>query len=115
MLDKYKNLVTKLLNATSQKALPWNKTSRENEYEAAVGDNSVSIKRHFKVDNIPDDKEFISLFVWNRFGDVVDEVRAYSYSEDFINLASLFDAAESAAIRAEDILDEILADISRIG
>lgn len=115
MLDKYKTLVAKLLNATSQKILPWNKTSRENEYEAAVGDNSVSIKRHYKVGNIPDDKEYISLFVWNRFGDIVDELRAYSSSEDFNNLAPLFEVAEHAAIRAEDTLDEILADISRIG
>lgn len=115
MLDKYTRLVAKLLNATSQKTLPWNKTSRENEFEAAVGDNSVSIKRHYKVGNPSGDKDYISLFIWNRFGDIVDELRAFSPSEDFNSLVSLFEAARLAAIRAENTLDEILADISKIG
>ena len=37
MLKKYENFVGKIKDATSKQILPWNKTSRENEYEAVIG------------------------------------------------------------------------------
>lgn len=112
MLDKYKHLVAQLQNATSRKILPWNRTSREDEYEAAIGDNSVSIKHHHKNGN---DEEYFSLFIWNKNGDIVDELRATSPSDDYFALSSLHQSATSAALRAEFTLDEILSDISKIG
>ena len=42
MIEKYKRLVQKLQEATDNRKLAWEKTSRENEYQAVVGDNSVS-------------------------------------------------------------------------
>lgn len=41
MIEKYKRLVQKLQEATDNSKLAWEKTSRENEYQAVVGDNSV--------------------------------------------------------------------------
>lgn len=115
MLDKYKRLVAQLQNATSRKILPWNRTSRDDEYEAAIGDNSVSVKYHHKDSTIQGDQDYISLFIWNRNGDIVDELRATSPGDDYFTLSSLHHAATSASTRAEFTLDEILSDISRIG
>lgn len=112
MLDKYKRLVAQLQNATSRKILPWNRTSREDEYEAAIGDNSVSIKHHHK-NGI--EADYISLFIWNKNGDIVDELRATEPSDDYSVLLLLHQTAISAALRAEFTLDEILSDISKIG
>lgn len=38
---KDKRLVQKLQEATDNRKLAWEKTSRDNEYQAVVGDNSV--------------------------------------------------------------------------
>ena len=114
MLNKYERLVSQLRDATLNKTLPWCRTSRSNEFEAAIGDNSVSIMLHPKDRDDQDDKEYVSLFLWNRFGEVVDELRGISSSNDYMSLISLFESVKSSSARSEETLDELLEDISKI-
>lgn len=115
MLHKYERLVVQLQNATVNKSLPWCRTSRANEFEAAIGDNSVSIMYHPKGSGGQNSEEYVSLFLWNRFGEVVDELRVVNSNNDYISLYSLFENVRSSSVRAEGTLDEILIDISKIG
>ncbi len=114
MLNKYERLVSQLRDATLNKTLPWCRTRRSNELEAAIGDNSVSIMFHPKGRDNQDDKEYVSLFLWNRFGEVVDELKCISSSSDYITLYSLFESVKSSSVRSEETLDELLEDISKI-
>ena len=41
--EKYNQLITKLLNATSEGRLSWEQTNQENEYQVTIGDNMVLI------------------------------------------------------------------------
>ena len=113
MLKKYESIVEKLKDATSKQILPWNKTNRENEYEAVIGDNSVSISHHYNKGK-EQNGEYVSLILWDRFGEVVSELRAIPSGFDYIDLYDLFLAAKGASDRAEDTLDELIADISKI-
>lgn len=113
MLKKYESFVGKIKDATSKQILPWNKTSRENEYEAVIGNNSVSIQYHQNEGN-GQEGEYVSFLLWDRFGDIVSEQRGYSPSEDYITLYSLYMAAKEACDRAEETLDELMADISKM-
>lgn len=114
MLKKYENLVAQLSSATMNNNLPWLKTSRPNEYEAAIGDNSVSLKFHPKGNDEQDSEEYVSLILWDRFGDKADELRLVGTSSDFISLYSLYERVKSSNNRSEMTLDEILTDISKI-
>lgn len=113
MLKKYENFVGKLIDATSKQILPWNKTSRENEYEAVIGNNTVSIKYHPKTGK-DQEGEYVSFILWDRFGDIVSELRACPPSSDYTTLYSLYNSAWIVSSRAEGTLDELIADISKI-
>lgn len=114
MLKKYENLVAQLSSATMNNNLPWLKTSRPNEYEAAIGDNSVSLKYHPKGSGDQDSEEYVSLILWDKFGDKADELRLAGSSSDFISLYSLYERVRASNNRSEMTLDEILTDISKI-
>lgn len=114
MLKKYENLVAQLSSATMNNNLPWLKTSRPNEYEAAIGDNSVSLKYHPKGSDEQDSEEYLSLILWDKFGDKVDELKLPDSNSDFISLYSLYEHVRSSNNRSEMTLDEILTDISKI-
>lgn len=114
MLKKYEDLVKQLISATKNSNLPWLKTSRSNEYEAAIGDNSVSLRYHPKEREEKDSEEYLSLILWDRFGDKADELKLASSSSDFITLYSLYERVRSSNNRSEMTLDEMLIDISKI-
>lgn len=114
MLRKYENLVEQLRSATMNNNLPWLKTSRPNEYEAAIGDNSVSLKYHPKGSGMENSEEFVSLILWDRFGDKADELKLVNSSSDYLSLYSLYESVRASSTRSEITLDEILADISKI-
>lgn len=114
MLGKYENLVAQLSSATMNNNLPWLKTSRLNEYEAAIGDNSVSLRYYPKENDKQDSEEYVSLILWDRFGDKADELKLAGSNSDFITLYSLYERVRSSNNRSEMTLDEILTDISKI-
>lgn len=114
MIKKYEEFVQKLQASTDERKISWEKASGQNEYQAAIGNNSVSLKYHSASD-FPivgeDGKEYVSLLVWNSKGDNIDEVRVYSGMYDYGNLHKLYESARRASQKVEETLDEMMAQL----
>lgn len=112
MIEKYKRLVQKLQEATDNRKLAWEKTSRENEYQAVVGDNSVSIKYHERNElDLFDKTSYVSLFLWNNVGVNIDEIKADTLNIDFSALHTLYESARRASMKVEETIDELLSQL----
>ena len=114
MIKKYQELVEKLNNSTVGRKITWEKASGQNEYQAMIGNNSVSMKYHPALDFTVlgnENKEYVSLLLWNSKGDNIDEVRAERGQYDFQPLYQLFESARRASMKVDETLDEMMASL----
>ena len=112
MIQKYKQLVEKLQQATDKRAISWEKTSRANEYQTMIGNNSISVQYYEKADFVIDleNKTHVSLLLW-KDGTNIDEVRADMGETDYITLQKLYDSARRSCMRVDETLDDILSQL----
>ena len=114
MIKKYQEFVYKLQSSTDNRKILWEKTSGQNEYQAAIGNNSVSIKYH-PASDFPiagdDTVEYVSLFLRNNRGDVIDELRVTTEQFDYATLHGLYESARRACMKVEETLDEMMAEL----
>ncbi len=112
MIKKYEEFVSKLQTATDKRTIAWEKASGNDEYQAMIGNNSVSIKYHpaadFPVLN-SDTENYVSLILRNSNGDKIDEVRIDAKDFDYHALHVLYESARRACNKVEETLDEILS------
>ena len=110
-----KVILRKWLSRRSQKGkISWEKTSGQNEYQAVIGKNSVSVKYHPATDfpiMSEDGKDYVSLLIWNSEGENIDELKADSSSFDYSTLYNLYENARRACMKVEETLDEMMADL----
>ncbi len=116
MIRKYQDFVEKLQSSTNERKITWEKASGQNEYQVAIGANSVSIKYH-PASDFPiagdDNIEYVSLLIWNSQGENIDEVRANAGSFDYSSLHGLYESARRASMKVEETLDEMLASLEK--
>ena len=111
MIRKYEEFVKKLQTSTDARKITWEETSGGNEYQAAIGNNSVSLKYQSPQDFAitKDDKEgYVSLFLRNSKGDIIDDVKATAGSLDYSKLYNLYGSARRASLKVEETLDEMM-------
>ena len=114
MIKKYEEFVKKLQASTSERKISWEKTSGQNEYQAVIGKNSVSVKYHPATDfpiMSEDGKDYVSLLIWNSKGENIDEIKVPSSSFDYSTLYNLYEKARRACMKVEETLDEMMADL----
>lgn len=111
MIPKYRQLVEKLQKATEDRTISWESTSGSNEYQTMIGENSISIKYHEKLEFIVDPTEttHVSLLLWNKKGQNIDEVKEDKGNLDFKQLYNLYESARRAYSKVDETLDEVLA------
>lgn len=85
MTDKYKQLINKLYEATKEKKISWDPTSRTNQYKTDLGKNSITIRKHestgFGIKTNIEDGNYVVLAIWDWSGKEVDEIKGIKYSE----------------------------------
>lgn len=122
MIEKYQQIVKKLLLLTSEGKVEWKKTSA-NEYKVGVGNNNISILYHEAspysiMANAAPDISFLSLRLWDHNGSLKDyeivEKRDIG-STDYDNLMSLYVAARRSYGKVYETLDDILQDLEKAG
>lgn len=114
MIKKYEELVSKLKDSTAKRKLVWEKTSRENEYQTAIGGNAISVLYHekdFISMTLNNDETYMSLLIWNNKGENIDEVRIKEGKYDFDVLKELYDSARRSYMKVEETLDDILSNL----
>ena len=121
MIEKYQQIVKKLLSLTSEGKVEWEKTSA-NEYKAAIGNNYISIHYHEPnsyvfIKNSTPDVASVMLMLWNQNGELLDTeiVEKSEYgSSDFDKLMSLYVAARRSYRNVYDTLDDIISDLDKV-
>ena len=116
MIQKYRDLVDKLQNATEERKITWEKTSSENGYFAEIGVNSVTVNYipgHSLAILGGEISERVSLALRNKDGDVIDEVKAETNNYDFHSLYKLYESARRSCLKVEETIDEMLANLDK--
>ena len=113
MITRYQSLVNKLQASTKERKITWVKGSAKNEYKAAIGKNSVSIKYNplTKESIIEEEaKGYVTMAIWNSKGVMIDVMKEgvdyYAFS-----LYSLYNSARRAYLKVEETVDEMIAEL----
>lgn len=121
MIEKYQQIVKKLLSLTSEGKVEWEKTSAD-EYKVGIGNNYISIHYHepgsyFFIKNSTPDVASLMIKIWNQNGELLDTeiVEKSEYgSSDFDKLMSLYVAARRSYRNVYDTLDDIISDLDKV-
>lgn len=113
--EKYKTLISKLIEATRNGNLTWEKTSSTNEFQVKLGNNGVSISYYDpeKYGYIPGlavniQKPSVSMVIINSNGDEID---GETYEKDDIGydkILGLYKDARRQCLHVDETLDEII-------
>lgn len=116
MIKKYDELVSKLQSATIARKISWGKTSGHNEYQTAIGTNSVSIRFHPAIDFgvVPDDtRTYVTMLIYNDKGENIDVITAEKGDYDYGSLFELYECVRRASLKVDETLDEMLAVLNK--
>lgn len=120
MIEKYQQIIEKLLLLTSEGKVEWEKTSG-NEYKVGIGSNNISILYHEAslyslIANAAPDVSYLSLRLWDKNGELLDyetvEKRDFG-STDYDILMNLYIAARRSYGKVYDTLDDILLNLEK--
>lgn len=113
MISKYHRLVNKLQVSTKERRITWVEGRVSNEYKAAIGKNSVSIKYNPLTEESMIEEEakgYVILAIWNSKGEIIDVMKEgvdfYAYS-----LYSLYKSARRSCLKVEETVDEMIAEL----
>lgn len=111
--EKYNQLITKLLNATSEGRLIWEQTNQENEYQVTVGDNSVLISgpRRSIGFNVNLDMENMSIAIVNVDGVEIDRQKIEPSDSSYSNFMELCDRVRKIYYQVDETLQEIIDEV----
>ena len=105
----YKELIDKLKNATEQKKITWNATSRDTEYMVKLGSSMVTTDK-WLVGSV----YFVDIAIWNSNGDKVSSI-SYSqdgkHNDDFQEVLSLYMAAHDSYLKVDETIAEIMSNL----
>lgn len=102
--EKYRDLIEKILLATEQKKIVWEKTSRDNEYKSEIGASMVTTDNW----DSPDGVINVDFAIWNSNGVQVDTVQAEQGTPEYAELKKLHTAARASYLKADDTIADIL-------
>lgn len=113
--EKYETLISKLIVATANGNLTWEKTSSRNEFQVKLGNNGVSIsyydpEKYGYLSGIPvnNQKPSVSLEVINSDGKEIDGETIEKGQKDYERLLDLYKEARRQCLHVDETLDEIL-------
>lgn len=112
MIKKYEEFVNKLQTATDKRTITWEKASVNDEYQAMIGNNSVSIKYQPAMDLFitgGKSKPNVSLQIHNKDGERIDDISAENDDLGYPALRKLYESARRACNKVEETIDEMLA------
>ena len=102
--EKYRELIEKILQATEQKKIVWEKTSRDDEYKSMIGASMVTTDNW----DFPDGIKNVDFAIWNSNGVQVDAVNAEQGTLDYAELMKLHTAARASYLKADETIADIL-------
>lgn len=105
--EKYKELIDKLIVATQQKRIAWDRTSRESEYKANIGSSMVTTDNW----DFPDEVMNVDFAIWNSDGIKVDAIYASDGSSDYTDIMRLYSAARASYLKADETIADILKNL----
>lgn len=113
--EKYKTLISKLIEATRTGKLTWEKTSSTNEFQVKLGTNGVSISYYDpeKYGYIPGitvniQKPSVSLVIINSEGNEIDGETYEKGEIGYDKLLNLYKDARRQCLHVDETLDEII-------
>lgn len=113
--EKYKTLISKLIEATRTEKLTWEKTSSTNEFQVKLGNNGVSISYYDpeKYGFIPGiavntQKPSVSLVIINSEGNEIDGETYEKGDMGYDKLLGLYKDARRQCLHVDETLDEII-------
>lgn len=113
--EKYKTLISKLIEATRTGNLTWEKTSSTNEFQVKLGNNGVSISYYDpeKYGYIPGltvnvQKNSVSLVIINSEGNEIDGETYEKGDLGYDRLYGLYKEARRQCLHVDETLDEII-------
>lgn len=102
--EKYRDLIEKIILATEQKKIAWEKTSRDNEYKSMIGSSMVTTDNW----DSPDGTMNVDFSIWNSNGVLVDTLQAGQGTLDYVDLMKLYTAARASYLKADETIADIL-------
>ncbi len=116
--EKYEALITKLIEATANGNLNWEKTSSLNEFQVKLGNNAVSISYYDpeKYGLIPafglkEQKPMVSIVIQNSEGIEVDGETREKGEIGYEKMFGLYKDARRQCFHVDETLDEILKNL----
>ena len=103
----FNELIKKLISATEQKKISWDKTSRDTEYKVVLGSSMVTTDNWVDVDG----EDCIDMAIWNSNGDKISSivfVRQDSET-DYNELMRLYITAKNDYLKVDETIAEILS------
>ncbi len=101
--EKYKELLNKLVSATQNKKIFWEKTSNDDEYKSIIGSSMVTTDSW----NYPDGVKKVDFAIWNSNGVQVDSIVSSEGSSNYEEIMKLYSCAKASYLK----VDETIADI----
>lgn len=102
--EKYKELIDKLVLATQNKKIVWDKTSNDNEYKSVIGSSMVTTDNW----SFPDGINKVDFAIWNGNGVQVDYISATEGSLDYTDIMKLYSRAKAAYLKVDETIADIL-------
>lgn len=111
--EKYNQLITKLLNATSEGRLSWEQTNQDNEYQVTIGDNSVLISgpRRSIGFNVNLDMENMSIAIVNVDGVEIDRQKVEPSDPSYNVFMELCDRVRKICYKVDETLQDIINEV----
>jgi hypothetical protein len=106
-------LLEDLKTLTEQGKVAWNETADEDEFRVALKPGLLRISRGTNYSDDGDEARFYLVTVLNREAKVVEEFSRSSASEgiEFELMRDLYELARRAALRGDNLLDDMLTDV----
>lgn len=102
--ENYKELIDKLVQATRQKKIAWEKTSRAGEFKSMIGSSMVTTDNW----DAPNGITYVDFAIWNSNGVQVDSVQGEEGSGEYEEIMELYSAAKASYLKADETIADIL-------
>lgn len=107
--EKYKQLIEKIIAATRQKKIVWEKTSRTDEFKSMIGASMVTTDNWHDLNGI----EYVDFAIWNSNGVKVDSVQGGEGSVEYGEIMELYSAAKASYLKADETIADILEHLNK--
>lgn len=115
MIKKYQDLVAKLQQATTDRKISWEPTSKGDEFKVNFGNSAVSVSKYEKLPNgIFGGNLTVELFskltLWDKDGNKIDEiiVPQNELISDYTVISNLYDTVRRSYYHVDEAIDDIL-------